>query len=60
MHAFLDRRLPFLGIAEVVERVLGALAAPEPQSYDEVVAVDAWARRMASEVCAAPELKGSC
>jgi 1-deoxy-D-xylulose-5-phosphate reductoisomerase len=60
VHAFLDRRLPFLGIGEVVERVLGALAAPEPQSYDEVVAVDEWARRMAAEVCASPGVEGSC
>jgi 1-deoxy-D-xylulose-5-phosphate reductoisomerase len=60
VHAFLDRRLPFLGIAEVVERVLDALVAPEPRSYDEVVAVDAWARRAASGVCSASDMKGSC
>ena len=60
VHAFLDRRLPFLGIPEVVERVLGALAASEPRSYDEIVALDAWARRTASDVCAAPDLKGNC
>jgi 1-deoxy-D-xylulose-5-phosphate reductoisomerase len=60
VNAFLARRLPFLGIAEVVERVLSALTASEPQSYEDVVAIDEWARRTAADVCAASDVKGSC
>ena len=46
--AFLDERLPFLGIADVVERTLSAVEAPAPQDLDELTAVDADARRTAS------------
>ena len=45
--AFLDGRLPFLGIAEVVERTLGAVEAPAARDLSELVLVDAGARRVA-------------
>jgi 1-deoxy-D-xylulose-5-phosphate reductoisomerase len=47
--AFLDRRLPFLGIAEVIERVLARTPRVRFEKMDSVLAVDAEARRMASE-----------
>jgi 1-deoxy-D-xylulose-5-phosphate reductoisomerase len=46
--AFLDRRLPFLGIPEVVERTLNAVEAVAARDLDDLIAVDADARRIAS------------
>jgi 1-deoxy-D-xylulose-5-phosphate reductoisomerase len=46
--AFLDERLPFLGIADVVERTLSSVEAPPANDLDALVAVDAEARRTAS------------
>jgi 1-deoxy-D-xylulose-5-phosphate reductoisomerase len=47
--AFLDRRLPFLGIPEVIERVLSRTPRIKFSSIDDVLAADAEARRLASE-----------
>jgi 1-deoxy-D-xylulose-5-phosphate reductoisomerase len=47
--AFLERRLPFLGIAEVIERVLGRTPRTKFEKMDEVLAADAEARRIAKE-----------
>ena len=46
--SFLDGRLPFLGIAEVVERTLNAIEAPVARDLEELTAVDEEARRIAS------------
>jgi 1-deoxy-D-xylulose-5-phosphate reductoisomerase len=46
--SFLDGRLPFLGIPEVVERTLNAIEAPAARDLEELTAVDAEARRVAS------------
>jgi 1-deoxy-D-xylulose-5-phosphate reductoisomerase len=46
--AFLDGELPFLGIAEVVERTLGAIDTAPLADVEALVAVDAEARRIAS------------
>ena len=46
--AFLAGQLPFLGIAEVVERTLEACDAPPARDVGDLVAVDAEARRLAS------------
>jgi 1-deoxy-D-xylulose-5-phosphate reductoisomerase len=46
--AFLDGRLPFLGIPEVVERTLNAVDAVRARDLDELGAIDAEARRVAS------------
>lgn len=51
--AFLDRRLPFLGIAEVVEESLDQLGAQALASLDDVYACDAEARAVAAEAVAA-------
>lgn len=48
---FLDRRISFTGIMEVVERVMERHEAAEP-TYENILEVDAWAReaaRMAAE-----------
>ena len=45
--SFLDGDLSFLGIAEVVERTLSAVDASPARDLDELVAVDAKARRVA-------------
>ncbi len=47
--AFLERRLPFLGISEVIERVLGRTPRMRFEKMDDVLTADAEARRMARE-----------
>jgi 1-deoxy-D-xylulose-5-phosphate reductoisomerase len=47
--AFLDHRMPFLGIPEVIERVLARTPRAKFSSIDDVLAADAEARRLASE-----------
>src|SRR5216683_745378 len=47
--AFLERRLPFLGIPEVIERVLGRTPRSRFEKMEDVVTADAEARRMARE-----------
>jgi 1-deoxy-D-xylulose-5-phosphate reductoisomerase len=51
--AFLEGRLPFLGIAETVERVLAEVDASAARDLDELVEADAAARRLAEGVLAA-------
>ncbi len=47
--AFLERRLAFRGIAEVIERVLARTPRVRFEKMDDVLAADAEARRMANE-----------
>jgi 1-deoxy-D-xylulose-5-phosphate reductoisomerase len=47
--AFLEQRLPFLGIPEVIERVLSRTPRMRFESMDDVLAADAEARRQAQE-----------
>jgi 1-deoxy-D-xylulose-5-phosphate reductoisomerase len=47
--AFLEHRLPFPGIAEVIERVLGRMPRIKFEKMDDVLKADAEARRMAKE-----------
>ncbi len=49
--AFLDGRLPFIAIAQVVESVLAAHDVREPEGVEDVVDADGWARRMAQQLC---------
>ena len=53
VDAFLNRRLGFTEIAVLVERVMDRLGAPEADSLDSVMALDAAARRLAQEIAAA-------
>jgi 1-deoxy-D-xylulose-5-phosphate reductoisomerase len=46
--SFLDGRLPFLGIPDVVERTLARIECDPASSLEELVAVDGEARRVAS------------
>jgi 1-deoxy-D-xylulose-5-phosphate reductoisomerase len=46
--AFLDGALPFLGIADVVERTLAQIECPPARDLDDLMAMDAEARRVAS------------
>lgn len=46
--AFLDRRIPYMSIPGVIQRVLDAHAPAEPESLEHVKAIDAEARRVAS------------
>ncbi|MGH9712260.1 MAG: 1-deoxy-D-xylulose-5-phosphate reductoisomerase [Candidatus Acidiferrales bacterium] len=47
--AFLDRRLPFLGIAAVIERVLERMPRTPMGTIEDVLAADTEARRLARE-----------
>ncbi|HEX6499342.1 MAG TPA: 1-deoxy-D-xylulose-5-phosphate reductoisomerase [Micromonosporaceae bacterium] len=52
--AFVDHRLPFLGIVDTVERVLtDAPDFAEPGTVEEVLAAEAWARARARELVGA-------
>src|SRR5258708_15991714 len=46
---FLERRLPFLGIPEVIERVLARTAKARFEKIDDVLTADSAARRMVKE-----------
>lgn len=50
--AFLEHRLPFLGIPEVIERVLARVPRIKLQGMPDVLSADAEARRMAGEEAA--------
>jgi 1-deoxy-D-xylulose-5-phosphate reductoisomerase len=47
--AFLERKLPFLGIPEVIERVLSRTPKTRFENMDDVLTADGEARRMAKE-----------
>jgi 1-deoxy-D-xylulose-5-phosphate reductoisomerase len=47
--AFLERKLPFLGIARVIEGVLRRMPRASLTNIDELIAADAEARRLAAE-----------
>jgi 1-deoxy-D-xylulose-5-phosphate reductoisomerase len=47
VHAFLDGRLPFAGIPEVIDRTLDALPAQSVGHFEQLFEVDAEARRLA-------------
>src|SRR4029453_13277606 len=51
--AFLDGRLPFLGIPALIEATLAALPAEPATDLDVLLACDARARRRAEEICKA-------
>jgi 1-deoxy-D-xylulose-5-phosphate reductoisomerase len=48
--AFLAGRLPFLGIHRLVDLALQACDPRDPASLDEILAVDAEARRVATKL----------
>jgi 1-deoxy-D-xylulose-5-phosphate reductoisomerase len=50
VEAFLQRRIGFLEIAETVGRVLQKLGTPKADTLDEVIDLDATARRIACEL----------
>jgi 1-deoxy-D-xylulose-5-phosphate reductoisomerase len=53
VQAFLDERIPFTAIAEVVERTLEALPARAPGHFDDLYAADVEARERARELIGA-------
>lgn len=50
--AFLERRIPFTGIAELIERTLSAIPATAADGLDGVLAADAEARRFGTALVA--------
>ncbi len=53
VHAFLEGRLRFLGIATVIERVLGSLPSERVRAFESLYEADRRARALASEAVAA-------
>ena len=53
VHAFLDGRLRFLEISEVIERTLAQLGAEPVRSFESLYEADRQAREVASELVAA-------
>jgi 1-deoxy-D-xylulose-5-phosphate reductoisomerase len=49
VEAFLERRIPFSGIAEVIEQVLTRTPKVKMSTIGDVLAADCDARRMARE-----------
>jgi len=49
IEAFLARRLPFTGIAKVIERVLEGMSRTAPRNIGDVLSADAEARRLARQ-----------
>ena len=47
VQAFLERRIPFTGIAAVIAATMDAVSAPAPASVSEVLEIDTQARRSA-------------
>lgn len=56
VEAFLERNIPFPGIARTIEAVLQATPETHPATIEEVLACDRQAREMALEVLAIPEV----
>jgi 1-deoxy-D-xylulose-5-phosphate reductoisomerase len=52
VEAFLERRIPFTGIPDTIERVLASTPEAHPAAIAEVLAVDREARRQAGTVVA--------
>ena len=52
VEAFLGGRLPFTGIADIIERVLGEVAAEPLTSLEQVYAADLEARGLAARFVA--------
>jgi len=50
VHAFLRGRLGFLGIAEVIEEVLGRLPAAPVRAFESLYEADREARALAGEL----------
>jgi 1-deoxy-D-xylulose-5-phosphate reductoisomerase len=50
VEAFLQKRIGFLEISRTVERVLQKLGTPKANTLDDVIALDAIARRAAEDV----------
>ena len=53
VHAFLAGRLPFLGIAEVIERTLDTLGSAPVRAFESLYEADRQARAVAREAAAA-------
>jgi 1-deoxy-D-xylulose-5-phosphate reductoisomerase len=52
VEAFLDRRIPFMGIPRTIEKVLAATSEAHPATITEVLAADREAREKAREMLA--------
>ncbi len=49
VKAFLEEKLPFTGIPDLIERIIASYPGPDPHSAEEAVAIMEWARRKSIE-----------
>lgn len=49
VQAFLEERLPFMGIPRLIEQVLNSYPGPSPTSAEEAIAIMEWSKRKAME-----------
>ena len=50
VQAFLDKRIPFLGIARLVDRVMEEHELVPATKLEPILAADTWARQRAEEI----------
>ncbi len=60
VHAFLERRLRFVEICEVIERTLNELGSQPVRAFESLYEADRDARVVARETVAAPRLSAGC
>jgi 1-deoxy-D-xylulose-5-phosphate reductoisomerase len=53
VSAFLDERIPFLAISNIIERTLEAYKGPSPSSLGDAVQLISEGKRLAEELCSA-------
>ena len=60
VEAFLERVIPFTGIPDTIEQVLGTTPERHPATIKEVLALDSQSRELAQEVLAGREASRRC
>jgi len=50
VQAFLDKRIPFLGIARLVDKVMQEHELAPAKELEAIIAADTWARQRSEEV----------
>jgi 1-deoxy-D-xylulose-5-phosphate reductoisomerase len=50
VQAFLDKRIPFLGIARLVDKVMQEHELAPAKELEAILAADTWARRRAEAI----------
>ena len=57
VKAFLERRIPFTGISNIIEHVLESYSGSSPSSSEDAIELISWGERRAEEICRTMEDK---